>query len=317
MKIKLIPNTLLSLVIATVGMGYGACQKTDGPPKVVTPSPTPTPTPTVDFKTPNTDNPLPQIATANTAMIYLVEKDVSLKARGSTAFVPILHGIFREGDTLQVGDQSRAWVSCPDHSVCPLGKGLYAECCRDVCDDAIRIPPPANTSSQTRAMFISKNELPAAELQVFQTQENRIRNLGANEVTTKFLMADLYSSWKLVEAKDELKDLTQKLNEPGAKRELKMIYVPILQKVGDLQLMVEQQKEAENSYKKAVDTGARLTDPRDKADAKVSLGEFYGMTGQKQKAVLNLKQGVKLYEKGGDTKKAEATREAISFIQKG
>jgi hypothetical protein len=322
MKRRLIPNALLSVMIATVGMGYSTCRpstnnnpNTNGPNNLGRQSPTPTPTENTQGSD-KAKGDLPEIAAADTAMIIRVERDVSLKAKGATDFVRILSGLFRGGDTLQVGDQSKAWVSCPDHSVCPLGTGLYAECCRDVCENGIRIPPPPNSESQNRVVFISKSELPPADLQMFQLQETRIRNLGADEVTTQFLMADLYSSWKLVEAKDELKDLTQKLNKPGTKQELKMLYVPMLRRTGDMQLRVKQQDEAEDSYKKAVELAPESNDPREKADAHVSLGQFYEKSGQKEKAVINLKQGEQLYERGGDVKKAAATRQAIVNIQK-
>jgi len=315
MKRRLIPNVLLFTLIISA-MGYGACQNTNAPNNRGR-SPTATPTPNVG--TTNGGSPtgtVPVIATSAEAMIVRVEKDVSLKIKGATQFMRIFSGMFREGDMLQVGDQSKAWVSCPDHSVCPLGKGLYEECCRDVCESGIRILPPANSESQNRVAFIKKSELPSGELQTLELQETRIRNLGADEVTTKFLIADLYSSWKLVEARDELKDLTQKLDKPETKQELKMLYVPMLRQTGDMQLKVKQLDEAEDSYKKAVELAPQFNDPREKADAHVTLGQFYEKSGQKEKAVVNLKQGEQLYEQSGDVKKAAATRRAIVNIQR-
>lgn len=316
MKRRLVLNALLSVMLVSAGMGYSACRDTSGPNSGGPPSPTRTPTPSVspDIGDAGTGN-VPEIVTSE-AMIVRVERDVSLKAKNATEFVHILSGLFREGDTLQVGDQSKAWVSCSDGSVCPLGKGLYAECCRDVCENAIRLPPPPNSESQTRMIFISKSELPPADLQLFQVQETSIRNLGADEVTTQFLMADLYSSWKLVEAKDELNNLTQQLNKPGTKQKLKLLYVPMWRKTGDMQLKLKLEGAAEDSYKKAVDVAPAFNEQRAKADALVTLGQFYEKSGQKEKAVINLKQGEQLYERGGDVKKAAATRRAIVNIER-
>lgn len=314
MKRRVIPNVLFFTLIISA-MGYGACQNTNGPNNGGR-SPTATPTPNVSTTNGSPIGTVPVIATSAEAMIVRVEKDVSLKIKGATQFMRIFSGMFREGDTLQVGDQSKAWVSCPDHSVCPLGKGLYEECCRDVCESGIRILPPANSESQNRVAFIKKGELPSGELQTLELQETRIRNLGANEVTTKFLMADLYSSWKLTEAKDELKDLSQDLDKPETRKELKMLYLPMLRKTGDMQLTIKQQDQAEDTYLKAIELGSKSRDPREKADAHVSLGELYERNGQKEKAVTNFKLGQKLYEKGGDSQKAAATRQAIVNIQR-
>jgi len=231
-------NALLFVLLAFVGLGYSTCQKTSNGGS------SPSPTPTEELKSADGNTPLPGIAVADTAMIIRVEKDVRLKAKGAAVFKAILYGVFRAGDTLQVGEQSKAWVECPDHSLCPREKGLYAECCREVCDSGIRIPPPANSASQARVVFISKSELPPSELKIFQLQETRIRDLGANEVTTQFLIADLYSSWKLVEAKDEVNNLSWKLAKPETKEELKMLYAPMWRRTGDLQLMIKQQPEA-------------------------------------------------------------------------
>jgi hypothetical protein len=314
-------SALLSVTIVTAGIGNSACRSSTDDPNVRPPDnrggQSPTPKPTVDGTTghgPQED--LKDIATADTAMILRVERDVSLKARGASEFVRILSGMFHGGDTLQVGDQSKAWVSCRDGSICPLSTGLYSECCKDVCETGIRIPPPANSESQSREAFIKKSELPPVELQTFELQENRIRHLGADEVTTQFLIADLYSSWKLVEANDELKNLSQQLNKPEAKQELKMLYAPMLRKTGDMQLRIRHTSDAEDSYKKAVEVAPTLNDSREKAAAHVSLGELYEKKGLKEKAVVNLEKSEQLYKGEGDTTKAAATRRAIVKIQK-
>src|SRR6266851_4939472 len=99
-------------------------------------------------------------AIADRAMIFKVDKDVSLKTKGAAEFVRILSGLFRSGDLLRVGDQSTAWVECPDDSVCPLGKGDYTACCVGTCENGIRLRPPDGTD--TRALR-RKTDLPPNE----------------------------------------------------------------------------------------------------------------------------------------------------------
>lgn len=322
MKRKLILDALLAVTIIAAAMVYSGCGSSNpndpnGSNNRSPQSPTPTPSP---GSTPNGTSgitkELSDMATADSAMIIRVERDVSLKAKGAAEFVRILSGLFRGGDTLQVGDQSKAWVSCRDGSICPLGKGLYADCCRGGCENEIRIPPPLNSESQERVAFIKKSELPPVELQTFELQESRIRQLGSDEVTTQFLIADLYSSWKLVEAKEELTNLTLKLNQAGTKDDLQTLYAPMLRKTGDMQLKIMQKEAAEVSYKRAVDVEPKLSDSREKAAAHVSLSELYEKTGQKEKAVVNLEKTERLYRIEGDAVKAEAARRAITDIRK-
>ena len=249
---------------------------------------------------------------ANTAMIFKVQNDVKLKAKGAADFVRIVGGLFRGGDELQVGADSKAWVSCADDRICPLGQGLYTDCCNVPCEDVIRMKPP--DGEPVRALM-KKQDLPPQELQLVEASEARIRNLGANEATTQFLIANLYSSWKLVEANNELEKLNQTLKTPEAQKQLDALYAPMLRKTGDLYLEVNQKGQAEQTYRKAVEM-SQTKDPRDQADAHVKLGEFYESSGQRDKAVVNLKQGQQIYEKTGEVEKAAATRRAISTIEK-
>src|SRR5438132_11306570 len=129
----------------------------------------------------------------DTVMIIEVKQDVSLKPKGTSEFVRILRGPFHLGDVLQVGENSFATVLCPDVNVCSLRKGLYTECCKGTCDDMIRLQPTGGENS-TRA-FMKKADLPADELLALNTEETKIRKLGTDEVTTQFLIANLYSSW--------------------------------------------------------------------------------------------------------------------------
>lgn len=249
---------------------------------------------------------------AGSAMIFKVQNDVKLKAKGAAYFVRIVGGLFRGGDELQVGAESTAWVSCADDRICPLGQGLYTDCCKGTCQNEIRMKPPEG--QPVRAMM-KKQDLPPNELQLVEANEAKIRSLGANEVTTQFLIANLYSSWKLIEANNELDKLNQTLKTPAAEQQLDTLYAPMLRKTGDLYLQVNQKGQAEQSYKKAVEM-SQTKDPRDQADAHIKLGELYENSGQRDKAVVNLKQGQQIYEKTGEVEKAAATRRALSTIEK-
>ncbi len=312
MKARQILSALLPVIVAACMAGSACRRSTDNGPRN---GPSPAPSPVASPSGLSGKSELEVITEADTAMILRVEKDVSLKAKGAPEFVRILSGLFRGGDMLQVGDLSQAWVSCPDGSVCPLGKGLYSECCRGACDNGIRIPPPANSESQKRMILISRNELPPGELRMLEIQEEKIRNLGADELTTQFLFADLYSSWKLTEATDKVKDLSLKLKEPESRKELKTLYVPLLRKTGDMQIKVNR-NEAEDTYKKAVELAPRFNDSREKAAAHRALAEYYERTGEKEKAVLNLEKSEQIYQRDGETTKAAAARKAIVNIQK-
>jgi len=250
----------------------------------------------------------------DTVMIIEVKQDVSLKPKGASEFVRILRGPFHLGDILQVGENSFAMVLCPDVNVCSLRKGVYTECCKGTCDDMIRLQPAAGENS-TRA-FMKKADLPANELQALNTEETKIRNLGTDEVTTQFLIANLYSSWKLVEANQELDSLSQKLNKPEAAKELNTLYSPMVRKTGDLYLKINQKAAAEKTYLKGLELAPVTNDKQEKAATHVSLGQLYEESGKKEQAVENFQKGKQLYEQQGNVKKAAEVRRAIVEVQK-
>ena len=311
---RLILHILLSLTIMTAGFGLSACRpRTDGPNinKNATNGSKVEASPTVNNNNDESENnPAVDI---ETAMIFRVVNDVLLKTKGSSEFARIDGGLFHGGDELQVGQDATAWVSCADDRVCPLGHGLYTQCCQATCENEIPLKPPAGEPDRA---FMKKNDLPPDELRLFQQSETKIRNLNANDVTTQYLIANLYSSWKLVEANKELDKLSQELKKPKAAQELNNLYAPMVRKTGDLYLKVDRTTRAEENYKKAVELAPRTDDPREKADARVTLGRFYEMSGQKEKAVVNLKEGEQLYERSGEARKAAATRRAITNLEK-
>lgn len=251
--------------------------------------------------------------TNDTVMIIEVKQDVSLKPKGASEFVRILRGPFHLGDILQVGENSFAMVLC-DVNVCSLRKGVYTECCKGTCDDMIRLQPTGGENS-TRA-FMKKADLPPDQLVALNTEEAKIRNLGTDEVTTQFLIANLYSSWKLVEANQELDSLSQKLNRPEAAKELNTLYSPMVRKTGDLYLKINQKAAAEKTYLKGLELTPVTNDKQEKAATHVSLGQLYEESGKKEQAVENFQKGKQLYEQQGNIKKAAEVRRAIVDVQK-
>src|SRR6185503_15974614 len=127
-------------------------------------------------------------------------------------------GLFRGGDVLRVGQQATAWVNCPDGHVCPLNSGEYINCCNVSCGHQIQLAPPAGDEPR---VMMRKTKLPPDERQMFENAEEKIRQLGADDLTQQYLIANLYSSWKVTEAGDEVKKLSQKLQDPKAPDQLK------------------------------------------------------------------------------------------------
>jgi tetratricopeptide (TPR) repeat protein len=253
------------------------------------------------------------VANADTAMIFKVDKEVLLKSKGAADFVRILSGLFRGGDILRVGQQAVAWVTCPDGHVCPLNTGEYTDCCKVTCANPIQLRPPQGDEPR---VMMKRMDLPVADRQKFDGAEMRIRQLGADDVTEQFLIANLYSSWKVAEANDEVKKLSEKLMDPAAPEKLKQLYVPIFRKTGDLYFKINQTAAAERTYSKAIELAPAANDEKEKAAAHSSLGQLYETTGKKEAAVENLEKATVLYDKEGDTRKATQIRRVITRVQK-
>jgi hypothetical protein len=304
-------------MILTAGLGSGACRRSPGTD--ANPNNKGTGNLTGRETQPQTNTNSPDVVkedkdgtvvgAVEDAMILAVERDVSLKRKGADEFVRILRNVqFHSGDELQVGDNSTARVLCSD-SICLLSKGLYKECCTTGCESAIRLKPPAETN-QNRALM-SKSSLPPGEVQTFEKEETEIRKLEVGDVTKQFLIANLYSSWKLVEAKDELNNLSLKLKEPKAEQELHNLYPTVVRKTGDLYLKIDQKPQAELNYRKALELAPQSNDVHEKAATHVALGQLYEKSGMKDKAVENLQKGKELYVQEGNIKKAAEADRAI------
>jgi tetratricopeptide (TPR) repeat protein len=163
---------------------------------------------------------------------------------------------------------------------------------------------------------MKKSELPHSDLQALETAESRIRALGADEVATQYLIANLYSSYKLVEANQEVDNLSQKLANPETQKQLNQLYLPMLHKTGDMYLKIDKKIQAEDNYKKVIELAPRAKDPEEEASARVSLGQFYSNNGRNQEAIENLKKSEQLYKQGGNDKKAAEVNKKIYAVQK-
>lgn len=323
MKRILISHPIVSVLIIIILMG-SSCQPSSNNSGNVTPSPSVQSSPPVNVNGQGSnangneskvspaeiDN---SVANADTAMIFKVDKEVLLRNKGAADFIRILSGLFRGGDLLRVGQQAIAWVTCPDGHICPLPTGDYTDCCHVTCAEPIQLGPSGG--SETRVMM-RKMDLPAQERQTVEIAELRIRQLGADDVTTQFLIANLYSSWKLTEANQEVYKLSEQLKDPAAQQKLDKLYVPMVRKTGDLYLKLDQKVSAEQSYKKAVELAPGARDEKEEAAANVSLGQLYEKTGQKEAAVDNLQKATVLYEKQGEVQKAMQTRRVITRVQR-
>jgi hypothetical protein len=248
---------------------------------------------------------------ASDAMIIKVENDVRLKRKGQSDFVQIPGGMFRSGDLLRVGASSAAFADCSD-SVCKLDTGDFSTCCRPACATRIALgPAPTAPTRPTVAI----NELPNNEQQELRTSETQIRALGADDITTQFLIASLYSAWKVKEAKVEVDKFSEKLNDPEASQKLRTLYWPMVKKNGDLYNRLGNKGQAEQTYKKLTEA-PDSEDRQTKAAAHVALGQIQIENGKKAEAIQNLQKGQQLYEVEGNHTKAENVRTSINKIQR-
>jgi len=185
-------------------------------------------------------------ATPDEAMILSVRKDVSLKRQGAPDFVPIFRNIaFRIGDTLQVGVDATATVLCSERGICELAKGTYASCCIAECKTQVQM---LRLGTGPNTPIVKRTELTPDEVLKLNTAEAGIRQLELSPLATQFVLTRLHSSWKLEETNQELDTLTNQLKQPGAKEELKDLYLPVLRKTGDMQLKLNRFDRAKELY---------------------------------------------------------------------
>lgn len=247
-------------------------------------------------------------ATPDEAMILSVRRDVSLKRQGAPDFVPILRNIaFRIGDTLQVGVDSTATVLCSERGICELAKGTYSSCCSPECRTQVqmlRIRPVPNSR------IVKRTELSADETLRLNAAEAGIRQLELGPVTTQFLLTRLHSTWRLEETNQELDNLTNQLKQPGAKEELKDLYLPVLRKTGDMQLKLNRLDKAKELYQ--LNISSQANDSFEKAASHEGLATVSKQGGDNEGAVRNFEMAKDIYVKQGDTRAATRTEREIT-----
>lgn len=245
------------------------------------------------------------------AMILSVERDVSLKRQGAESFVPIVAKVwFAVGDVLQVGQTAFANVLCADR-ICRLGTGNYTTCCSTEC--AVRVAMMRVTSGDAPPVRIA--ELSPADAIALKDAEKGIRALNLGELTTQFLMTNLYSGWKLKETDDELNRLNIQLAKPEAKQELRELYLPVMRKTGDLHLKVNRLEDAKKVYELNLNAVSQTNNLNEKAAAHQGLAEVYRQGGDKNQAVHNLEKAKEIYVRKGETESAVATEKQIVNVR--
>lgn len=247
-------------------------------------------------------------ATPDEAMILSVQKDVTLKRQGAPDFVPILRNIaFRIGDTLQIGVDSVATVLCTERGICELAKGTYSSCCNAECKTQVQM---LRIGSGPNTPIVKRTELAADEALKLNAAEAGIRQLQLSPLATQFLITRLHSSWKLEETNQELDTLTIRLKQPGAKEELKDLYLPVVRKTGDMQLKLNRLDKAKELYQ--LNISSQANDSFEKAASHEGLATVYKQGGDKEGAVRNFEMARDIYVKQGDTKAVTTTEKEIT-----
>jgi hypothetical protein len=247
-------------------------------------------------------------ATPDEAMILSVRKDVSLKRQGAPEFVPILRNIaFRIGDTLQVGVDSTATVLCSERGICELVKGTYSSCCSAECKTQIQM---LRMGTGPNTPVVKRSELTPDEVLKLNTAEAGIRKLELSPLATQFVLTRLHSGWKLEETNQELDTLTNQLKQPGAKEELKDLYLPVVRKTGDMQLKLNRLDKAKELYQ--LNISSQANDSFEKAASHEGLATVSKQSGDKEDAVRNFEMAKNIYLKQGNTKAATTTEKEIA-----
>jgi len=234
----------------------------------------------------------------------LLGGDVFFKPKGAADFVRIVVDVgFSSGDTLRVGEASKALVFCKD--VCELDAGEYTQCCTGSCRVVVNLGPP----DSERKFFMKKADLPPEQARILEERESQIAKLSLAQVKTQFLRASLYSSWKLTEAAGEVEALEQELDKPEAKAQLGQGYATAMLRTGDLLAQIDRKDKAAARYQKtiALDPDPATRPDRvdvEKAVAHRRLADINIESGKKNEASENLNRAKQIYVRQGDTNKA-------------
>jgi tetratricopeptide (TPR) repeat protein len=310
---RIIPSLFIGLVLVlTLG---SSCRRESGGNSGNGANNTPTPEGRKDGSSPppNITVTPPPAPASEGAMILKAVGAVSITKRGTSNPVPVLENVwFAAGDLLQVGAGAFAKIGCAE-KICQLGTGQYTTCCSAEC--SVLVTMMRVTSANVPPVL--RVQLSPQDASALNTAEMQIREMKLGEVTTQFLITNLYSGWKIQEANQELNRLSTLLAKPEAKQELKELYQPVVIKTGDLHLKQSRFQDAEKFYQIGI-SNLQPTDlnQRDtaieKAAAHQGLATAYKQGGNKEEAVRNLEKARDIYIEQGDTKAVNATEKEIS-----
>ena len=244
------------------------------------------------------------------AMILRGDGDVSLRRQGTPTFIPIVEKVwFSDGDTLQIGNTSSARVLCADRGLCLLGVGTYTACCTPAC--ALEVQMMRRVGAPNSGVIVKKSDLAPADAKALNEAETKIRNLDVGQVTTQFLITNLYSNWKLEETNQQLDLLSNQLTKPEARQELKELYPTVTTKTGNMHLRFNRVEDAKKLYLLNLSTSPKTSNLKETAAAHAGLAQAYKQSGDTTQAVQNFEVAKDIYLKQGETKSAAATEKQI------
>ena len=157
---------------------------------------------------------------------------------------------------------------------------------------------------------VKRTELTPDEVLKLNTAEAGIRQLELSPLATQFVLTRLHSGWKLEETNQELDTLTNQLKQPGAKEELKDLYLPVLRKTGDMQLKLNRLDKAKELYQ--LNISSQANDSFEKAASHEGLATVSKQSGDKEDAVRNFEMARNIYLKQGNTRAVTTTEKEIA-----
>jgi hypothetical protein len=164
----------------------------------------------------------------------------------------------------------------------------------------------SRSSDEEREPGLGFTMLKTDEAQTVREAEARIRALGLGDAATRLLIANLYAGQGLhSEAIDVLRDLAATAPEPAVVRTL-----------GDLYLKVSLNRQAEETYVRALALSQKAGDTEGIAAAYNALGLIYETLGNKTEAVQQSQKAIEWYQKLGDSKTIKQIQDRLTALQR-
>jgi len=241
--------------------------------------------------------PAPDDDNAPEARIIKVEKNVWLKKKQGTDFIALSKpALFRKGDTLRIGEGSRATAQCVDQNICELSTGEYTTCCTERC--VISYKPPFASHRESKP-FIVKEQLPSSERAIVGAAEQSIAALGLNEGMKQTLLFQLYSNWRLTDVYQAVDRLSSVAESSNGANEFGDEYNFLLRSLGTYYLEGKREQKAEVLLLKSLSVSQASGNEVEMANSYLLLGQFYQKIGRSKEAETNIDAAVKLYQKHG------------------